>query len=141
MNPLLKRRAGPGYNRWKAQVTIRDNHACRIRSCRSQVEADHIRQWAKHLEMAFNPANGIMESRYAPHAIRALMVGKKSSKSFLISWWNDQPNRNRPQGKRVASLLSRMQLITGPMEPVKLLSFNARPHQIEHFRLANSLPA
>ena len=59
MNPLLKRRAGPGYNRWKAQVKIRDNHACRICGCRGQVEADHIRQWAKHPEMAFNPANGI----------------------------------------------------------------------------------
>ena len=138
MNPLLKRRAGPGYNRWKAQVKIRDNHACRICGCRGQVEADHIRQWAKHPEMAFNPANGITLCTACHTSINGR---EKSSKSFLISWWNDQPNRNRPQGKRVAPLLSRMQLITGPMEPVKLLSFNARPHQIEHFRLANSLPA
>src|SRR5258707_854215 len=84
------------------------------------------------------PANGITLCTACHTSINGR---EKSSKSFLISWWNDQPNRNRPQGKRVAPLLSRMQLITGPMEPVKLLSFNARPHQIEHFRLANSLPA
>ncbi len=138
MNPLLKRRAGPGYNRWKAQVKIRDNHACRICGCRGQVEADHIRQWAKHPEMAFNPANGITLCTACHTSINGR---EKEFEKLFFSWWNDQPNRNRPQGKRVAPPLSRMQLITGPMEPVKLLSFNARLHQIEHFRLANSLPA
>jgi cytochrome c peroxidase len=99
------------------------------------VEAHHIRQWAKHPEMAFNPANGITLCTACHTSINGREKEFEKFFDFLVER-SAKPQSTPRKASRTLAFSH-----TGPMEPVKLLSFNARPHQIEHFRLANSLPA
>lgn len=58
----------PGYVAWRRKVFIRDNHTCQ--NCKKrgvEIEAHHVKSWARHPELRYEVSNGITLCRIPCH--------------------------------------------------------------------------
>jgi hypothetical protein len=54
-----KKRNSYKYRQWRDAVYIRDNYTCQQCGNTGAIQAHHIKEWKDHLELRYDPSNGI----------------------------------------------------------------------------------